>query len=441
MIPVGFALPPDKGSLALLADLIEQDADYYELTPETLWRGDPLEPNGFWRLFAALAAHDHRPVVAHGVSLSPGSAGGGAARRAALLARIAADHAQLRFGWYTDHLGASVLDGLQLALPCPVPMIPAAAATLRARLAELQRIVPDVGVESTCNYATFGHPLDEPAFLRAALDRPRTWLLLDLHNVWTMGQNLGFDPLDWIGRAPLEKVIEIHVSGGSESDPRWLPDGRILRLDSHDGAVPEPVWALLERVAPRCPNLRGITLERMEGTVQASEVGGLRSEMARIRDLARTLPDPCEPPGPPPVLPLEPLAEDMDWEVLLARAWLAPDPVSAFGDLNRETSLPEDLRTSLRGVDADGIRISALLISKLRFERLLHGSRTAVAALGGRSGLRRGIPALSGRGPSDSHRPPLRGAPVAGVARPPGWGRARASPHPSAVKPKAPSCT
>jgi len=108
-------------------------------------------------------------------------------------------------------------------------------------------------------------------------------LVLDLHNVYTMAQNFGFDPADYLRALDLRKVIELHVSGGSDSDPAWLPSGRVLRLDGHDGAVPAAVWRLLEAVAPRCPNLRGVTLERMEGTVGDGDVALLGAELERLR--------------------------------------------------------------------------------------------------------------------------------------------------------------
>ena len=82
---------------------------------------------------------------------------------------------------------------------------------------------------------------------------------------------------------PLDKVIEIHLAGGERSDPDWLDSGRTLHLDSHDHAVPEEVWTLFEDVLPRCPNLRGATLERMEGTVDDSDVPLLREELRRVR--------------------------------------------------------------------------------------------------------------------------------------------------------------
>jgi hypothetical protein len=50
--------------------------------------------------------------------------------------------------------------------------------------------------------------------------------------------------------------------------------------------VPEEVWALAESVLPRCPNLRGLTVERMEGTVGDDDVGLLREELRRARRIA-----------------------------------------------------------------------------------------------------------------------------------------------------------
>src|SRR5690606_2658905 len=145
--------------------------------------------------------------------------------------------------------------------------------------------VPDVGVENSAFYFHLGNPLDEPHFLREVLNTPRTHLLLDLHNLWTNALNLGFDAREYLALLSLDRVIEIHVSGGAESEPAWLPSGNVLRLDSHDHAVPEEVWELAGEALPRCANLRGLTLERMEGTVDAADVPLLREELRRARKL------------------------------------------------------------------------------------------------------------------------------------------------------------
>jgi len=290
MVPVGLTLQPEEAYLDALAPLLDEDADYYEVAPETLWRRDAagaLVPNGFHKLFLERRERTGRPFVAHGVGLSLGTSDDDdPARLLAWLNRIRDDHRRFEFAWYTDHLGATTLDGRALTLPVPLPMTPQMAARVRTRLTHLQTVVPDVGFENAVFYFLFGRPLDEPAFFRAILTEPRMHLLLDLHNVYTMGRNFDFDPNDYVDRLDLSRVIEIHISGGSDSEPAWLPSRSTMRLDSHDGPVPEPVWALLERVVPRCPGLRGVTLERMEGTVEAGDTALLREEVRRAKRIA-----------------------------------------------------------------------------------------------------------------------------------------------------------
>jgi uncharacterized protein len=291
VIPVGLSLQPDVVFLDLLHDVIRDEVDYYELAPETLWfrsSSGALEPNGFHRMFRELAASTQRPVVAHGVGFSVGGASSAdAARRESWLERIAADHAVFRFGWYTDHLGVAALGGLATTLPLPVPMTDASVTRIRDALAALQRIVPDVGVENSVFYYQLGDPLDEPEFLGRIVAGPGQHLLLDLHNVYTTSLNAGFDPRAYLAKLPLDAVIEIHLSGGSDSPAAWLPSGRTKRLDSHDSAVPEPVWALFDEVWPRCPNLRGVTLERMEDTVTVPDVAVVRAELRCAREALR----------------------------------------------------------------------------------------------------------------------------------------------------------
>jgi uncharacterized protein (UPF0276 family) len=290
---LGFTLQPEERMLALLAAVIREEPDYYEIAPETLWRRDGAGgflPNGFHALFAALAAETGKPFVAHGVGMSLGTVRPDASDMARRLARVAADHATFQFQWYTDHLGATVLDGMELTLPMPPLMTQESAMIVRKGLEAMRAIVPDVGVENSVFYFHLGDPLDEPAFLADVVRAPGCHLLLDLHNVYATAVNAGFEPWAYIERLPLDKVIEIHLAGGSESDPGWLASKRVLRLDSHDDSVPDEVWELFERVLPLCPNLRGVTLERMEGTVTGADVPLIRAELQRARrtmELAR----------------------------------------------------------------------------------------------------------------------------------------------------------
>jgi len=64
-------------------------------------------------------------------------------------------------------------------------------------------------------------------------------------------------------------------------------------------------------------------------------------------------------------------------ESLLADALVAADPA---GELRRGAgTLPPELRAAVAAADPDGVRMTALLVARLRFERLVQGSREAGA--------------------------------------------------------------
>jgi len=292
-VDVGFTLQPEAAFLDRLAPLLGR-VDYFEVAPETTWfaqPGAPLIPNGFATRFLDLGLQHGSYFVAHGVGWSMSSNDpSDEPRRNRWLERLALDQAQFEYRWYTDHLGATTLAGEAVTLPLPMPMTSAVAKTVATNLERLQQITPHVGVENTAQTFMLGDPLAEPAFLDRALAGRGHHLLLDLHNLVVTAANVGFEVEAWLDALDLSRVIEIHIAGGDESDPDWLPSRRVFRLDSHASAVPEPVWQLLEDIAPRCPNLRGITLERMEGTVGPADVAQLDGELSRLVDIARALP-------------------------------------------------------------------------------------------------------------------------------------------------------
>jgi uncharacterized protein (UPF0276 family) len=382
-------LAPDAVFLDLLHDVIRSEIDYCEVTPETLWienTSGALVPNGFHREFLALQSSTGMPFVAHSVGYSLGSlAEDDAHLRERWLARMQQDQQLFGFEWLTDHLGASSLAGQHMALPLATPMTATHAAIVRSNLQRLQHVVPLVGFENSVFYHLHGDPLEEPAFIREILSAPGFHMLLDLHNVYAMSKNFGFDAKEYVRRLPLERVIEIHIAGGQESNPSWLPSGGTMRLDSHDNEVSEAVWELLEAVAPACPNLRGVTLERMEGTVSARDVAPIRDELRRAKRLLKNR-DAAAPRLAPEIAVCAPF--DVDevlvpsieersqirvWETLVAEAMRSDDPVAGFKEAASDARLCDALRDAASGVRADGVRLSALLVARLRFERLIQG--------------------------------------------------------------------
>jgi len=61
----------------------------------------------------------------------------------------------------------------------------------------------------------------------------------------------------------------------------------------------------------------------------------------------------------------------------LTRAMRADDPVATLRAASEDPSLDPTTRAALARVDPDGVRVQALLVARLRFERLLAGSTDA----------------------------------------------------------------
>jgi hypothetical protein len=64
-------------------------------------------------------------------------------------------------------------------------------------------------------------------------------------------------------------------------------------------------------------------------------------------------------------------------EAILARAMRSSDPPGELQRAAADPALPPALRRALLRADGDGVRLAALLISKLRFERLIRASAEA----------------------------------------------------------------
>jgi uncharacterized protein (UPF0276 family) len=118
------------------------------------------------------------------------------------------------------------------------------------RLAERAYVLQDLyGVplahENAARYVTCpGSDLSEPEFLAILVEKAGTWLHLDLHNIYANSINFPNCSVEkFLDTIPLERVIEIHLAGGSWS--------RGFYHDWHDDRVPEAVWDMLKHVLAR----------------------------------------------------------------------------------------------------------------------------------------------------------------------------------------------
>ena len=119
-------------------------------------------------------------------------------------------------------------------------------ARCATRAAELQALygMPLAHENAAYYLACPGAEMREAEFMARLVERAGTFLHLDLHNIYTNAQNFAsFDLRDYLDTIPLDRVIAVHLAGGS-----WFNG---LYHDWHDSAIPPQVWDLYEEVLSR----------------------------------------------------------------------------------------------------------------------------------------------------------------------------------------------
>lgn len=166
------------------------------------------------------------------------------------------DHVSEHFGFLT---GADFHHGAPLSIPYT-------ATTLQIGRDRLARIYDackcPVGLENLA----FSYSVDEVKrhgeFLEKLIEPVNGFIILDLHNLYCQSHNFSIPGNELIAMHPLERVREIHISGGS-----WELSGidtdRNIRRDTHDEAVPDEVFDLLSYAIDVCPQLKYVVLEQI----------------------------------------------------------------------------------------------------------------------------------------------------------------------------------
>ena len=183
------------------------------------------------------------PVIPHGVALSLGSDSDPEHldRLLGLLRRVNPP-------WFSDHLCFTGVPGHRVHDLLPVPYTPDMRDHLVSRIQAIQdRAGIPFAIENVSSYASYrASVMPEWAFLAEVAERADCAILLDVNNVYVSSVNHGFDPMDYLDAVPPDRVVQIHLAGHSVKTNYYL--------DTHDGPVPDPVWALyaaaIRRVGP-----------------------------------------------------------------------------------------------------------------------------------------------------------------------------------------------
>ena len=271
----------------VVPDLLKADpglVDYVSIMPDMFWtdRG-PGASRRFveldsWTEFLDWAV-GRFPLVAHSIGLSVGSS---EFDDDDYVEQLAGWHRRYGFRWHSDHLSFAQVKSASgqerhAAMAVPLPFDDEVLEMVGARIRALcPRFPTPFLLENAVSYLTFSdQDMTEPDFLNALVRESGCALLLDLHNLHTNARNHSFDASSFLRALDLDAVVEVHVAGGAEFAGMYA--------DSHSGPCPEPVWALLEEIMPRTPNLKGVTFEFHDSYFPRFGADGVRAELERAR--------------------------------------------------------------------------------------------------------------------------------------------------------------
>jgi uncharacterized protein (UPF0276 family) len=223
-------------------------------------------------------------LYGHGVHFSPLSAIF-EPRQAVWLEQAKVALGKRRFQHVSEHFGFMTTPGMTRGVPLPVPYTKGALAVGRDRLARLREVTngAPIGLENLALAMSRDDAMVHGEFLDALLEPHDGFLLLDLHNLYCQAHNfeVAFETL--LDTIPLERVREIHVSGGSWHEVSTPAGPRPFRRDTHDDDVPDEVFTLLELALPRCPGVEVVFLERLGGTLEdATDGQAYREDYRRL---------------------------------------------------------------------------------------------------------------------------------------------------------------
>jgi uncharacterized protein (UPF0276 family) len=219
---------------------------------------------------------DHALSI-HGVGLS---IGGAEPLDRAHLARLRDLCGRYEPESFSEHLAWSTHEGAFLNDLLPLPYTAETLARVCEHVDETQTALGRrMLLENPATYVTFAESdVPETEFLAEIARRTGCGLLLDVNNVFVSATNHGASAEDYLAAFPLGRVGEIHLAG---HDAQIGEGGAPLLIDAHGSPVPEPIWALYDKVLDRLGPIPSL----VEWDNDVPDWATLRAEADRAQDL------------------------------------------------------------------------------------------------------------------------------------------------------------
>jgi uncharacterized protein len=252
---------------ASLPLLEESRVEAIEWSFDALFRTKDVPP---WFLELLQAFSNEKRLVGHGIFFSLFS-GKWSADQQEWLKQLERTSANFHFDHVTEHFGFMTGKDFHHGAPLNIPYSKTTLAIGRDRLKRMYEACQcPVGLENLAVSYSLEEVKRHGMFLEQLVEPVNGFIILDLHNLYCQLHNFSVDFDQVIALYPLDRVREIHISGGSWDDSVIDP-GKRIRRDTHDDAVPPEVFYLLEKTIPKCPNLKYVVLEQLGNGLETYE--------------------------------------------------------------------------------------------------------------------------------------------------------------------------
>jgi len=219
------------------------------------------------------------PVVMHGVSLSIGTVD---PLNSEYLQKLKALKDHLQPAWISDHLCWTGVAHRNTHDLLPVPYTEAALRHIVSRLRAVQDILGcPIALENPSTYLEFtSSQMPEAEFIARMAEDSGCQLLLDVNNVYVTCFNHRLDPKAYLDTLPLERVIQIHLSGHTNKGTHII--------DTHDDHVVEEVWQLYRYVLARAGRVPNTMIEWDDRIPDFPTLAAELEKAKQVADAARS---------------------------------------------------------------------------------------------------------------------------------------------------------
>lgn len=280
--------------------------DFFEIISENF-----MVAGGKPRYHLSAVRESYR-VVQHGVSMS---IGGPTAPDRDYLRALKGLVDETQTPWLSDHFCWCGVPGANLHDLLPLPYTEEVVRLVSERAKRVQDYLGvRLALENTSSYMSYtSSTMPEWEFVSRIVEAADIGLMFDVNNVYVSAYNHGFDPYEFVGNVPHERIVQIHLAGHTNL-------GKYV-IDTHSGHVIDPVWDLYRETI----ELAGSVSTLIEWDDQIPEFSVLQAEADKargVRDAAlatraarlagQSVPGRVFPEGPPRIAPSA-LAERRGW--------------------------------------------------------------------------------------------------------------------------------